>query len=112
MKSDHRRPAPDRPRSFQEDLLADLRQAEPMPAARTIAPRTVIARTLPPSPLPVPAALPVLARATPTTPTTPSIELRLTRQRWSMPGLRPHSDAFGIEFSAGPVRLLLAYHGG
>ena len=109
MKSDHRRPAPDRPRSLQEDLLADLRQAAPMPAEPTIAPRTVIARTLPPSPLPVPAALPVLARATSTTPT---IELRLTRQRWSMPCLRQHSDAFGIEFSAGPVRLSLAYHGG
>jgi len=38
MTTDRSRPAAERPRSLQDDLLADLRQAAPMPADRPTAP--------------------------------------------------------------------------
>ncbi len=108
MTADRSRPAAERPRSLQDDLLADLRQAAPMPADRPTAPRQVIARTLPLSSLPD--RLPVLVRDVRLTP--PTIELRLSSQPWSMPALRRRQGLSGLELSAGPIRLSLAYLGG
>ncbi len=114
MTADRSRPAAERPRSLQDDLLDDLRQAAPMPADRPTAPRPVIARTLPlpspPLPLPLPDTLPVLVRDVRVTP--PTIELRLSSQPWSMPALRRRQSPPGLELGAGPIRLSLAYLGG
>ncbi|HLM07880.1 MAG TPA: hypothetical protein VK402_22115 [Blastococcus sp.] len=110
MTADRSRPAVERPGSFQDDLLADLRQAAPMPADRPVAPRPVIARTLPLSSPPLPDTLPVLVREVRVTP--PTIELRLSSQPWSMPALRRRQGPPGLELSAGPIRLALAYLGG
>ena len=100
MTIDTSRPS-ERSRTVQDDLLADLRDAAPMPAARMPAPRSVVARTLS-------ASLPVLAVAPAPVPS-PVIELRLTRQPWSMPSLRQRPGAPGIELSAGPVLLSLSF---
>jgi hypothetical protein len=110
VTADRSRPAAERPRSFQDDLLADLRQATPMPADRPTAPRPAIARTLPLSSPTLPDTLPVLVRDVRVTP--PTIELRLSSQPWSMPGLRRRQGPPGLELSAGPIRLSLAYLGG
>ncbi len=110
MTADRSRPAAERPRSLQDDLLADLRQAAPMPADRPTAPRQVIARTLPLSSPALPDRLPVLVRDVRLTP--PTIELRLSSQPWSMPALRRRQGLPGLELSAGPIRLSLAYLGG
>lgn len=110
MTADRSRPPAERPRSFQDDLLADLRQAAPMPADWPTAPRSVIARTLPLSSPTSLDTLPVLVRDIHVTP--PTVELRLSRQPWSMPALRRRQGPPGLELSAGPIRLSMAYLGG
>jgi hypothetical protein len=110
VTADRSRPAAERPRSFQDDLLADLRQVAPMPADRPTAPRPVIARTLPLSSPTLPDTLPVLVRDVRGTP--PTVELRLSSQPWSMPALRRRQGPPGLELSAGPIRLSLVYLGG
>jgi hypothetical protein len=110
MTADRSRPAAERPGSFQDDLLADLRQAAPMRADWPTAPRQVIARTLPQSSSPRSDTLPVLVRDVRVTP--PTVELRLSSQPWSLPALRRRQGPPGLEFSAGPIRLSLAYLGG
>jgi hypothetical protein len=89
-----------RPRSLRDDLLADLRQATPMPAAR-------------PEATPVPEAgrpAPVLASvpAQPVDaadPGTPTVDVRLTPRSWSAPSLRTRAAGPGVVLAAGPVRI-------
>ncbi len=84
-----RRPAP-RPRTLQEDLLDDLRQATPMPAGPPAGHQ--------PAPAP-PAAAPAEPRSA------LGVELRVTPQRWTAVSWRSLPGWTGFVLSAGPVRL-------
>jgi hypothetical protein len=79
-----------RPRTLQDDLLDDLRQAVPAPVA-------------PPSsghPAPTPAERPGATDREAFT-----VELRLTPRRWSAPSVRTPPSGAGLLVTAGPVRL-------
>jgi hypothetical protein len=71
--------------SLQDDLLADLQQAAPIPVTR-------------------PEAGPPAATATAPVEETPTVALRLTPRRWARPSL---SSPLGgpLELAAGPVRI-------
>ena len=82
-----------RPRALQDDLLADLRQAAPMPVPHPVH------RAAPP---------PEERRGTAwvrTPMSTPTLELRVTLWQWSTPGVRRLRG--GVVLSAGPVRISL-----
>jgi hypothetical protein len=85
-------PAPSSPRppTLQDDLLADLRQAAPMPI--------VSAEGDPPVSLPA-------ERSQRTDVETPTLHVRVTPRRWSAPSLR--SGGAGTDFivTAGPVQV-------
>ncbi len=82
-------PSP-RPRALQDDLLADLRQAAPMP----------VGRPEPEHPASAPAQ-----RAESTDTQTPVVDVRVTPFRWSAPSLRPGGAGRGLVLTAGPVRI-------
>jgi hypothetical protein len=84
------KPPSPRPGSLQADLLADLRQATPMP----------IARPGGDTPPPVPAE-----RRNPTDPQTPTVDVRLTPRRWSAPSVRSPGTGTGFVLTVGPVRV-------
>ncbi len=91
--ADKIRPRAKRPRALQDDLLADLRQAAPMPIPHPVH------RAAPP---------PEERRGTAwvrTPMSTPTLELRVTLWQWSAPGVRRLRD--GVVLSAGPVRISL-----
>ncbi len=77
---------PTRP-SLQDGLLADLRQAAP-------------AAVSPARPI---------TRPESTAASTPTVELRMTPRRWSLPGLRPAGNGFVL--TAGPMRLAVTGFG-
>ena len=79
-----------RPRKLQDDLLADLRQAAPLPIAGPEVDRKA----------PRPAE-----RRNPTAPRTPTIEVRVTPLRWSAPSLRTPGTGTGLVITAGPIRV-------
>ena len=81
-------PSP-RPRTLQADLLADLRQAGPMPIPRPKAEHS---------------ALPA-ERPNPPVPETPTVDIRVTPLHWSAPSIRPGSTGTNFVLTAGPVRL-------
>jgi hypothetical protein len=81
-----------RPTSFQEDLLQDLRQTAPMPDPRPGATKRRAKR--PPAEAPT---------------TAPGVELRLTRTRWHSPSMR--LAAKGLVVSAGPISLSVGLSG-
>ena len=82
-------PSP-RPRTLQDDLLDDLRQAAPVPIGRLNVDHSSS----------VPAK-----RLDPTDPETPTIDVRVTPLRWSAPSLRVRGTGTGLVFTAGPVRV-------
>jgi hypothetical protein len=86
-----------RPRTFQEDLLADLQGTVPPPAPR---PGSGRGRT-------APQALPS-RRAQRESPT---VELQLTRSRWAAPSVRSVPGRPGVVLSAGPLRVSLSLLG-
>jgi hypothetical protein len=91
--TDKIRPRAKRPRALQDDLLADLRQAAPMPVPHPVH------RAAPP---------PEERRGTAwvrTPMSTPTLELRVTLWQWSAPGVRRVRD--GVVLSAGPVLISL-----
>jgi hypothetical protein len=91
--ADKSRPRAKRPRALQDDLLADLRQAAPMPVAHPVQ------HAAPP---------PEERRGTAwvQTPTpTPTLELRVTLWQWSAPGVRRLRGS--VVLTAGPVRISL-----
>ena len=78
------------PRTLQADLLADLREAAPMPIARPKADDSA----------------PVAAeRSDPTVPETPTVDVRVTPWRWSAPSIRRSGNGTGFVLTAGPVRV-------
>ena len=79
-----------RPRALQDDLLADLRQAAPMPVAPVEANHSG----------PVPPE-----RADPTLPETPTIDVRVTPRQWSTPSMRAGGTGTGLVFTVGPLRV-------
>ncbi len=89
-------PSP-RPRTLQADLLADLRQAAPMPIAR---PKEDHSASVP------------AERPDPTVPETPTVDVRLTPRHWSAPSIRPPGTGTGLVVTAGPVRISIRGFGG
>jgi hypothetical protein len=83
---------PARPRTFQDDLLQDLRQTAPMPDPRPGVQRPRAKR-------------PPIEAGT----TTPAVELRLTRNRWRSPSMRLASK--GLVVSAGPISVSVGLSG-
>jgi hypothetical protein len=83
---------PARPRTFQDDLLQDLRQTAPMPDPRPGAQRPRAKRP------------PIEA-----TTTTPAVELRVTRNPWRSPSMRLASK--GLVVSAGPISVSVGLSG-
>jgi hypothetical protein len=79
-----------RPRTLQEDLLDDLRQAVPSPVARPSSDH----------PVPTPAE-----RRDLTDPEVLTVELRLTPRMWSAPSVRRPAGGAGLVMEAGPLRL-------
>ena len=86
-----------RSRTLQADLLADLRQAAPMPIAR---PKVDHSASVP------------AERPSPTVPETPTIDVRLTPLHWSAPSIRPRGTGTGLVLTAGPVRVSIRGFGG
>ena len=84
----------DRPRSLQDELLDDLRQAAPMPG-----PQPAQRRSAKPKP------------RDPAEQTPSGVELSLRPQRWSGLRMRPLPNRTGLVVSAGPVRLSLTLPG-
>ena len=85
-----------RPRSLQDDLLADLARG---PDHDSAAPVTAASAASPPEAAPkasVHAAEP-----------TPAVELRITPRSWSAAGWTRRSDGDGLTIKLGPVRLSL-----
>ncbi|MGK5114855.1 hypothetical protein [Geodermatophilus sp. CPCC 205506] len=89
-------PSP-RPRALQDDLLADLRQAAPMPVGR---PEPAHPASAPAQPSSAPAQ-----PSETTDPQTPVVDVRVTPFRWSAPSLRPGGAGRGLVLTAGPVRI-------
>lgn len=87
-------PRSPRPRRLQDDLLADLRQAAPVPIPGPEVDRPA------PRPSPPPAERPI-----PPAPRTPTIEVRVTPLRWSAPSLRNPGAGTGLVLTAGPIRV-------
>ena len=79
-----------RPRTLQDDLLADLRQAAPMPVAPLEANHSA----------PVPPK-----RLDPTLQETPTIDMRVTPRQWSTPSMRSGGTGTGLVFTVGPLRV-------
>jgi hypothetical protein len=79
-----------RPRTLQDDLLADLRQAVPMPIPRLEADPSG-SRPAEPSQR--------------TDGETPTVHVRLTPRHWSAPSLSPGGAGTGLVITAGPVRV-------
>jgi hypothetical protein len=89
-------PSSPRPRTLQDDLLADLRQAAPMPIPRFEADPS--------------ASLPA-DRSQRTDAGTPTVHVSLTPRRWSAPSLRPGGAGSGFVVTAGPVRVSITGFG-
>ena len=81
-----------RPSSMREDLLQDLRQAAPMPIDPTTQGRSPEERA-----------------PEPADPAVPTVELRLTLQRWSLPRVLVVTHDQGLVLGVGPVRLTAAF---
>jgi hypothetical protein len=79
-----------RPRTLQDDLLADLRQAAPIPIAR---PKVDDSASVP------------AERSDHTDPETVTVDVRITPLRWSAPSLRPRGTGSGFVVTVGPVRI-------
>jgi hypothetical protein len=79
-----------RPRTLQDDLLADLRQAAPMPTAR---PDVADSASVP------------AERSDHPSPETATVDVRITPLRWSAPSFRPRGTGSGFVVTAGPVRI-------
>ena len=77
-----------RPRALQDDLLADLRQAAPMPVVPLEADHSA----------PVP-------RLDATLQETPTIDMRVTPRQWSTPSMRSGGTGTGLVFTVGPLRV-------
>jgi len=90
-------PPPARPRTLQEELLADLQGTVPPPVARPASGRS---RTTP--------AKNPAKRAQGESPT---VELQVTRTRWATPSVRSAPDRSGVVVSAGPIRLQVSLLG-
>ena len=75
-------------RSRQDDLLEDLRATTPVPA---------------------PLQRPTIPTAAPGT---PSVEVRLTPLRWSLPGAAPVAEPSGVLLSLGPLQVFLGRRAG
>jgi len=90
-------PLPARPRSLQEELLADLQGTVPPPVARPASGRRRTAPAANPS-----------KRAQGESPT---VELQVTRTRWSSPSVRSAPGRSGVVLSAGPIRLSVSLLG-
>jgi hypothetical protein len=86
-----------RPRTLQEDLLADLQGTVPPPEPRPASGR---GRT-------TPAALPSRR----TSGESPTVELQLTRARWATPSVRSVPGRSGVVLSAGPLRVSVSLLG-
>ena len=99
-------PAARRHRRMQDDLLADLRQAAPMPVARPEDDRPAPV----PSERPDPAERPA-ERPDPAGSGTPAVEVRLTPLRWSAPSMRPVGTRTGLVLTIGPVRISITGFG-
>lgn len=89
-------PRPRRPRTLQDDLLDDLRQAAPMPVPRP-SPDLV---PDPDQPVSLPAG-PEESRE----PEALTVEVRVTPRRWTAPRLRTPARGAGLVVTAGPVHL-------
>jgi hypothetical protein len=89
-------PSP-RPKTLQADLLADLRQAAPVP----IAPPTVDHSASVPAERPDP-------RVT----ETPTVDVRVTPRHWAAPSIRARGTGTGLVLTAGPVRVSIRGFGG
>ena len=93
--TDNLLPRTPRPRSLQDDLLQDLRRTTPLPpgpaspAARSRGERSADGGT---------------ERAADAA----TVEVRVTRSRWTSLRVRSHPGRSGFEVSAGPLRLSLA----
>ncbi len=79
-----------RPRTLQDDLLADLRQAAPMPVAPLEA---NLSAPVPPE------------RLDPTLQETPTIDVRVTPRQWSTPSMRAGGTGTGLVYTVGPLRV-------
>jgi hypothetical protein len=87
---------PPRPRRLQDELLADLRQTAPLPIARPEVNR--------PAPAPAERPEPIARR-------TPTIDVRVTPLRWSVPRLRARGAGPGLVLTAGPIRISITGFG-
>ena len=85
-----------RPRSLQDDLLADLARGSDGGSA---APVTAASAAAPPEAAPSPSA----HAAEPT----PAVELRITPRSWASAGWTRRPDGDGLTINLGPVRLSL-----
>jgi hypothetical protein len=90
-------PTVSRPRTLQDDLLADLKGTVPPPIARPASGR---GRTTP--------AKNPSRRAQGESPT---VELQVTRTRWSTPSVRSAPGRSGVVLSAGPLRVSVSLLG-
>jgi hypothetical protein len=87
-----------RARTLRDELLDDLRQAAPMPAART-APAVSVSVSRPVEQPPRPA------------PERPTVELRATRKLWWGLRLKTLGEGPGFVVGAGPVQISLTGFG-
>ncbi len=95
-------PRPARSRTLREDLLDDLRQAAPMPAAPPAPDIPVPVVSAPARSAPQPAARPA-----PAAPETPTVELCVTPRLWWGFRMKTLGETPGVVIGAGPVRISL-----
>jgi hypothetical protein len=91
-----------RSRTLRDDLLDDLRQAAPMPAAAPVPEISV-----PVASAPVRSVHPAAGRPDPATPETPTLELRVTPRLWWGLRLKTLGEGPGVVIGAGPVQISL-----
>lgn len=90
MTTNHSTAQSRRPRTLQDDLLDDLRQAAPLPVARPSSDH----------PVPTPAGRPESTDLEALT-----VQLRLTPRNWSAPSVRTPTGGAGLVVKAGPLHL-------
>jgi hypothetical protein len=105
---------PRRPRTLQDDLLDDLRQAAPMPVPRpSLDLGSEVGPEVGPDVVSDPER-PASAPAGPQESTEPealTVEVRVTPRRWTAPGLRTPARGTGLVATAGPLRLQVQFVG-